>query len=225
MRKMKMVLVLLLVLGLSASLMAQGIVDKGIKAGLNFANLTGDDVEDYDAKMGLAVGGYLTYKLNENITIQPELLFTSKGAKMEETMEEEDEGWTYEEELEMTICLNYIEIPILARYDVNTAGNMKPYIMAGPAVAFNISATGDAEYSLKVYDEDGDLMFDESGSEEDDLEDIKALDLGLVFGGGVMFNKFSVDARYEMGLTSIDDTDEDFDIKNSVLSLMVGYSF
>jgi serine/threonine-protein kinase len=55
--------------------------------------------------------------------------------------------------------------------------------------------------------------------------DVKIMDFGLIFGAGVEFGKITVDARYNLGLTTIDDSEEEADVKNSVISIMVGYSF
>ena len=57
----------------------------GVKAGINIANVSGDDVENADSKLGLIGGGFLTYKISDMFAIQPELLFTMKGSKSKET--------------------------------------------------------------------------------------------------------------------------------------------
>lgn len=60
---------------------------------------------------------------------------------------------------------------------------------------------------------------------EDDIEDVKTMDFGLVFGAGINIGPATIDARYNLGLTTTDDSEDEFDVKNSVISIMLGYSF
>ena len=194
MKKLVFLVVLVLVVSF---LSAQGISAKGIKAGVNLANLSGDDVEDTVMKIGFAVGAFLTYDINEMIAVQPELLYTMKGAKMEIDGSDDDVIFKYD----------YIELPILFKYKIAMDGGVKPNIFLGPALAFNIAATY------------------EFGDDDGDIEDTTALDYGLVFGAGVDINQITIDARYELGFASVDDSDAEADVKNNVISFLVGYGF
>lgn len=190
----------------SSSVFAGGLTGKGLKAGLNFANLHGDDVEDLDSKMGFCAGGFITYSINDMFAIQPEVLFTMKGAKQEE------EVWG--ETLKVTMSLNYLEIPVLAKLSIPSQGSFVPNLFVGPYLAIKLTGKAKVEYAGE--------------SEEEDIEDLKGTDFGLVFGAGVDFvlgsSKVTVDARYTLGLTTIDASEGEADVKNGVFSLMVGYS-
>ena len=194
-----------------------GITGKGVKIGLNSANLHGKDIEYIEylyegklkSKLGFCFGGFITYNINEMFAIQPEILFTMKGAKIKE----EYYGDTYK----ISINLTYLEIPVLAKLTIPTQGNIKPNIFAGPSLAIKLSSKAKAEYAGE--------------SEEEDIEDLKGIDFGLIIGIGIDFSldslakeKLSVDLRYTLGLTTIS-KEEDEDIKNSVISIMVGYYF
>ena len=186
----------------------------GVKIGLNSAKLHGDDVEDFedmlgagfDSKLGFCFGGFVTFSLHEMFAIQPEVLYTMKGAKMEESV--------MGETLYVWVNLNYLEIPVLAKLQIPTQGNIKPSIFVGPALGIKVSAKAKAEYAGET--------------EEEDIEDMKSTDLGLVIGGGVDFGlgkgMITVDLRYTLGLATISEW-EDEDVKNGVFSLMIGYSF
>jgi len=179
-----------------------GITGKGIKVGLNLANFTGEDADppagvDKKMRMGLAVGGFITYSFNEILAVQPEVLFSMKGAKYEA------DGST------STTKLSYIEIPVLAKLMLATQSNMKPNFFIGPSLGILMSAKA----------EDVDIK-----------DDVKSTDFGFVMGAGVNMNMVSgsaitFDARYTMGLTSLDNTDADAKIKNGVISVFAGYSF
>jgi len=65
--------------------------------------------------------------------------------------------------------------------------------------------------------------------DEEDIDDVKSTDFGLVFGGGFDYEMgegfLTFDARYALGLTSLDDSDLEEDIKNTGIMFMVGYGF
>jgi hypothetical protein len=178
----------------AASAMAQ--VSVGVKAGLNLANVTGDDVDDSDMRMSLHLGGYLNYAFSESLSIQPELLYSSMGAKSSY----DDFGVDIEE----TTKLNYISVPVMVVYSF---GNIN--VQAGPQIGFLASAKSKVEV-------DGD-------SEEEDIKDFfKGTDFGFNLGLGANFGKLNASARYCLGLSNIVDADE-ADVKNAVIQISVGY--
>lgn len=198
----------------------------GAKVGVNLANIYGDDVDIYtdglDTKMkiGVAFGAFIEYSINNYLAVQPELLYTMKGAKTEKT-DLVIPGIGPVANFQRTMSANYFEIPILAKLSIPTKGNVKPNLLLGPGVAIKLSAKDKAE---------GEIAGVSSSVETDISDDVKSIDFGLVFGAGVDFakvgpGKITVDARYILGLTKPDDTGEDKNIKNSVISIMFGYCF
>jgi hypothetical protein len=92
----------------------------GAKAGVNIANVAGDDVgDDVDGTIGFHVGGFAHLGLSDQFAIQPELQFSTKGAE--------------------DLTLSYIDIPILAKYYL-TEGL---HIHAGPQIGLLLSADAD----------------------------------------------------------------------------------
>ena len=55
----------------------------GIKGGLNVSNLYIDDVSDENARFGFNLGVYGQVLSSDAFAIQPELLFSTKGSKIE----------------------------------------------------------------------------------------------------------------------------------------------
>jgi len=199
---------LVLILALFSSASAQGFAGYGFKAGLNMANLSGDDViEGTNSKIGSCLGGFVTYSLNEMIALQPEVLYTMKGATWDEEV--------FGETLEITWTLDYLEIPVLAKVAIPTQGTVKPNLFVGPALGINLRGKVKAELAGET--------------EEADIEDLKSTDFGLVFGAGIDFglprSAITVDGRYVMGLSTIDNSEAKADVKNGVMTFMVGYSF
>jgi hypothetical protein len=180
----------------------------GVKGGFNMSNLynSDDDVDDENVLYGFNAGVYATLPISDYIAIQPELLFTTKGAELE-----------YNNDLlqgNAKFKLNYIELPLLVR--VNITKN------------FNIQAGGYASYlvSSKVTG-DGDIDF----NEEVDTDDLNKFDAGLSAGVGVDFSPISIGVRYNYGLTTVGKERNDGfggtytfpDAKNSNLSVYLSY--
>ncbi len=189
----------------------------GLKIGAVSAKLYGGQVEDLEAilgeesksRIGFSAGGFITFNIAEVFAIQSEILYTMKGIKYE--------GEIIGTTIKVWWELDYLEVPVLAKIIIPTKGSVKPSLFAGPAVALKLSGKMKTEYG------------GEPG--EGDIEDIKRTDFGLVIGGGLDFGlgssgrgSLSVDIRYSLGLSSISEF-EGNDIKNRVLSMMVGYSF
>ena len=204
--------VIMSVLMIASSLFAQPGFGKGVKGGLNIANLGGSDVEGTDSRTALVFGVFVDVPLSPIFSIQPEVLYSMQGAKEKET----DNGTT----VDITYKLDYIQIPVLVKVNVPVQGsNVKPSIFAGPALGINTTA--------KAKGEGGGV------SAEVDLKDlgmpVKSTDFSLVFGAGIGFGVGSMtidfDARYWLGLSSIDDSAANADVKNKVIQFMASLGF
>ena len=53
----------------------------GLKAGVTFASLSGDDVEGLDSKTGFMIGGFADIPVSPTFSIQPEALYVQKGCQ------------------------------------------------------------------------------------------------------------------------------------------------
>jgi hypothetical protein len=182
----------------------------GVKAGVNFATLS-TDIIDAKSRTSFHFGGVAEISISEKFSVQPELMYSSQGAKSE--FNETFEGVTISTKEEAK--LDYISIPIMAKYYVAKGFSLE----AGPQVSFLMSAKYDYEFTY-----DG-----STESESEDIKDItKGIDFGLGFGAGYkMDSGFNFGARYSLGLSNInDDVDaSDESIKNNVFQLSVGYFF
>jgi Outer membrane protein beta-barrel domain len=180
----------------------------GIKAGLNLANLSGDDISDTDSRTGFAGGLFFMYQFSDMFAIQPEAYYTMKGATDKGTIE----GFSYDAEIK----LDYIEVPLLLKFLIPIKGSgIKPAIFAGPSVGFNLSAKSKIEAGGQTF--------------EEDMQDVASTDFGLVFGGGIGFpvgnGELGLDIRYILGLSTIDDSADKADVKNSVINFNLYYGF
>src|SRR5690606_23136345 len=127
----RITLTLLGLVAFSTSALAQQEVKFGPKAGINLANLSGD-VEDNKMLIGFHVGGFAEIKFNDKFAIQPEIVYSAQGTKMEYS--ETIMGITATAEADTK--LNYINVPIMAKYYVAPSFAIE----AGPYVGFLMSA-------------------------------------------------------------------------------------
>ncbi len=98
----------------------------GIKGGLNISSIVGEDVRDANALVGFHVGGLAEIHVVEKFYIQPELLFSTQGAKF-------DGGFGGDGDVK----LNYLNIPVLAKYYIV---DKKFSVEAGPQLGILLSA-------------------------------------------------------------------------------------
>lgn len=171
----------------------------GVKGGLNVSNFTGYQ-EDVKSLTGFHIGGFTELKLTKKFAIQPEFLFSTQGTIVE----------GFNGDSNSTIKLNYLNIPVLAKYYITDAFTVE----AGPQIGFLLSAK----------------------NQGDDIHDFyKTLDFGLNLGCGYEFtDNISLGVRYTVGLTNVADNSDvspDFpdlyslSFKNSNFALAAAYKF
>lgn len=183
----------------------------GIKGGLNSSNFSGDtEGMDFKSRIGFNVGAFAAIELSEKITLQPEILFSTQGAKVENvTADVNGENYT----ADINFNLSYINIPVMFKYYVADKFNFE----AGPQIGFLTSA----ETSTKL---DG-----YSQTVDQDAKDyFESVDFGFNLGAGYDFTKnISAGIRYNIGLSNVLKTQpgDDSESQNSVFSISVGYKF
>ena len=184
----------------------------GVKAGLNYATLSGD-IEETDGLLGFAVGGFLNVKINEKVSFQPELLYSRQGTGSKET----ETSGTTTFKTDAKLRLDYLNIPLMFRFEVAKGFAVE----AGPQIGFLVGANSD--FTLTTTQNNNTTVISDS---EDVKSDFKSVDFGLNFGAGYDFTQnINVGVRYNLGLTNIAKDSEDFAIRNSVIALAVGYRF
>ena len=112
----------------------------GPKVGINVSNLSGLSLGDVKAKslVGFHVGGYVAFRLG-SIAIQPELLYSTQGAKIEEAGSSQN------------LKLNYFTVPVMLKF-ITKSGL---YLEAGPQLGFKTGAKfGSADVKETVNDSD-----------------------------------------------------------------------
>lgn len=191
--------IILLSIIFSYPFFSQAQLSGGIKAGLNVANVSIEpDVISTDNRVGLHLGGYAKFDINENISLQPELLYSQKGFGFTLLTASSD------------MNINYMDLAALVRYNINEMIS----IHAGPQLGFVLSA--------KAKEDDGEDDFKDIVKSTDfSLAGGVQVDLPTGIIGGVRYNL----GITNISETS-DDPDElelGSSIKNGVLQFYVGY--
>ncbi len=174
----------------------------GVRAGLNFSSVTGDDVNDSELKSrtGFAFGGYMTYRLSPTVSLQPELYYSMQGAERRS-----DVGGG-------TLKLDYIQVPLLVRAQLPISGKVGVHVVGGLAMGILVNAEA------------------KQGGQTVDFKDVTStFDFGIDVGAGIDVpldsGGLNFELRYNFGITTVDETSQEAEIKNRVFSLLAGYYF
>lgn len=167
----------------------------GLKAGLNVATVHVENSSyNIDPRISAQVGGLAHIHLSKEFALQPELTFSGQGYKINGTGANADQHYN----------LNYLNLPVLLQYMFNSGFRLE----TGPQLGTLLSA------KYKV------------GSAETDINSsYKTLDFGWDFGLGYLApSGFGVDARYNLGISKINDTESPA-IMNRVFQAGIFYQF
>lgn len=173
----------------------------GPEVGASFSKY-GMDGKDSDYKAGLVAGGFVTYSIRNTYGFTAKVLFNQKGAQ--------SENGQYKQQL------NYVEIPVLARFFFNREGTIRPNVFVGPSFGFLTGAkdkVGNSDYQ-KI---------------ENYKDSFNTFDLGLGAGLGLSIRVademyFIIDARYTYGFTDIY-KNGDGSVNNQNVAVSAGLSF
>ena len=174
----------------------------GVKAGADFSNWGGDDVDalDLDMNYGYHFGGFAEIPMARTLNLESGIYLSRKGFRAEEEL--------LGMELDVINTSTYLDLPVLAKYAIT-----KNYsINAGPQLSYLL----DNKVTVKA-----------AGEKESDksVQGFNRFDLGLVAGMGYQFNNgLLFSANYDFGLTSLDD-ETNMKAFNRVVKASVGYRF
>ena len=142
------------------------------------------------------------------VSIQPEILYVRMGGRFEADPDTYLEFW-----------LDYIQVPVLLKFNIIPAGPLRPFLCAGGYGAYLFKATG---------------VMVAAGVEQlprgDFTDDYQKLDYGVVGGAGLTFKlpgiALTIEGRYNYGLRNllIDPAAGESE-KNSSLMALVGIGF
>lgn len=161
--------------------------------GATFSTVTSSD--DAKMKLGLVGGAEFGYNVSDAFAVTAGALYSMQGAKAKDSEVMKD----------ISTTMTYINVPVLANYYIIPGLAVKAGIQPG----FLVSAK--MKYTAGGHD------YDYSGT-----DGYKKVDISIPLGVSYEFSDFVIDARYNLGLTKIADSDESKS-KNSVIMLTIGY--
>ena len=212
-------LLLLLVAGLQSQTLSQ--VKLGVIGGLNFANFSGDDIEDLDdagydiegRTLGhIGIIGNAT--VSQNLALQGEITFSMNGSKWEGTYYDE---YGYEYDTTWKHSINMLQVPVSAIYTVNLPElAFKPYLGAGLSASIPISSG----FSVELGGQDEDFDYD-----DENFEELSSFVLGYQLNLGMEYDKYFCELRYERSITPVFDNKYIDDVFYKNIKLLVGFRF
>ena len=108
----------------------------GLKGGLNFAMITGDDTDGLDGRIAFHIGVVNEIPISDKFSFQPEILYSSQGDKMSI------------DDIDIDFNFDYLNFPMLAKYYVAEGFSLE----AGPQIGILLSSKvegGGASIDLK----------------------------------------------------------------------------
>lgn len=191
---------------------ASGQAAVGVKAGANLSSLSG--AQDSESSTGLAAGAYIGFALGDRLALQIEAVYGVRGGEgvgiganaLADAAPPSD------------VRLSYVEVPLLLRAGY-PGERLLASLFLGPYVGFLVSCG---------------LTLDD-GSEGDCDDETRAAwfnprstEYGLLVGGGLDWavgeSTLFVDARYALGLASIQGGDDPMDLRNQGLTIAGGFA-
>lgn len=173
----------------------------GVKAGLNFANTSMKDYESsYDTKgiTAFHFGFLLNIPINDGLSIEPGLLYSQKGAKRSEYLED------------YKLTMNYLDVLVNLKYEFEVTDNINLFAMGGAYVGYGLNG------KTYIESEGVNLNWEE--------DEIKRIDLGVNIGAGVKYGQVQLSLEYKIGLQNIS-SDEELTVNHNVLGLSLAFFF
>jgi len=189
----------------------------GVIGGANLATLTSTFFQNATNRTGFAAGLMAVLPVSPSFAIQPELMFTMKGANSKPG------------ETSATAKIDYIELPVLARFEIPASGRVKPFVYAGPGFAYRTNCTiegRDAAFDASSVSAQGTIRMDCDSLARQAARAVPGAkfsrtDVDGIIGGGIAFDvrgrTMTVGVRYDVGLVKLITYS---DSKNRVLSFM-----
>jgi len=155
----------------------------GVVGGMNFADAE-VEIERQSASVSsrtlFGLGGVVDVRLSKNFGLHLEPMYLQKGGASKDI----------QPGVEFRLKSSYVELPVFFKAEFGK--QLRPYLMAGPSVAFLLQADLEAEL--------GGIVF--KGDVKDATEN---LDFAAAFGAGVSYplgrSAIFLEGRYSLGLT------------------------
>jgi hypothetical protein len=169
----------------------------GIKGGANITKVDGKSFKD-EFRYGYHAGGFAEIGISKKFQIQPEVTFNQFSTTLDSSYKSIYQNIINSDQSK--VKLNYLSIPILVNYKL-----LGPiYLQAGP------------QFSILM---DQDKNFLQNGADA-----FKKGDFSMIGGVQLKLASLRVSGRYVIGLSNINDIDNQDKWKSQALQLSVGFA-
>lgn len=189
------------------------VVSSVLKGGINSANLSFDDDYEYTStdQLGFHISASLDFKLFNHISLEPAVLFSTKGGEINWNMMDSDH-----EEYVKSTCLDF---PLLLNVKFGSPSKFQFYINTGAYIGVNFEKSESISIStLVTYPPDPVSSPTVTKSKDHGAE------FGLMYGAGIVAKNFVLSVTYDRGFP-YSGTIGYYDYRNNVLMFSVGYRF
>lgn len=202
---------------ISFAVSAQSKTTFGLRAGVNFQNITGDDAlgnsMDNKLKVGFLAGVNAEIPVGIDFYLQPGVLYAVKGAKAKGS--------------DTKVNIGYIEVPVNFLYKPEV-GSGRLLLGVGPYIGFGVNG------KIKANNNEQDIKFKNTLTQAEAASTdyyLKRIDAGgnLLFGYE-MSNHLSIQLNAQLGLVKINPkvenaTNDQSSWKNTGFGVSLGYRF
>ncbi|MGN6181740.1 MAG: porin family protein [Mucilaginibacter sp.] len=206
----------------------------GIKAGVNFSNLhqTIDGASGSISSGSISsfnAGVFADFRTDNSFSIQPQLLYTGKGANDKRSVA----GQYNSSSSNIELNLYYLHLPVYVVYHIPVRSNSF-FIGAGPFGSYGLNGSENGTIT-STFQQAVPPNFTQTVTRTNkidhkvnygssDSSDVKRMDYGASVMAGFRFkNGFLISACYDLGLSNI--APSDADVKTRVFSVSLEYSF
>ena len=221
----RIILSLALLAGFASAANAQTGVRYGIKGGYNLATFSGPDSKSSEYKSGFSAGGFLNFGIADIISIQPELLYSQKGASIDNF-----QGSTGSTNARFKSTIGYLDVPIMVRVNAGEDGK---------GLFFELGPQGSFVLHNSDFTQTGNTST--QSTDNTSTDDLNKVVLGYAAGLGYQLTSgLSLGLRYTGDFSQVykDGTSKAYtsalyaggngknpNVHNSVFQFQVGYSF
>ena len=196
-------------------------VENGVYLGANFATISNSETGfgsgtvanlKANSHTGFKGGLYFNFHLSGPISFQPEALYTQNGVNIQSLTSYNDK---------VNVQLNYVEIPLLIRYEVGNTQRIHPALLIGGSGAYRIKCALRTTFEGQNEQQECGKLIDRSP------DPFKKFDASLIGAGSLEIQlsgrTISVQLRYTYGVVGITEYAANSpNVRNRAFGLMVG---
>lgn len=201
-----------------------------------------DNYEDQllESLLGIKGGWYFRFGLGEGLSLQPEFNYNIKRShlvlrnfRFPESSIPQDNN-----EIDLKLEIQYLDIPLLLKYDIWEKQENYIYLSAGAGFSFLLDSHVKWNYSSFLEGEN--FTYTESG--KGDIDKLNSVTYNIIGGLGYRYERMVIELNYEYNLSKINSTDQEsyladdlgkissfltnaWDFRQHSISLSLGYSF